>query len=145
MSNPIVLGLDPGFSSCGWCLVRLDPDGEAVLDLGVVCTEPSEEGSRSEDNAARVRRIYSALRAHLDDRRRIAVVCAESMSFTRDASVAAKIGMTWGAIGALCEEANAPLVQMSPQAVRKALGLTGKGEDKPTNTLVPSLPIEYRS
>lgn len=120
MTNPIVLGLDPGFANCGWCLVRLDPDGEAVVDVGLIRTAREAE-SRSEDNARRARQIYAALRDTC--RGRIDAICAESMSTgpLMTKVTVKQVGMVWGVIAALAEETNTPLVQATPQFVRKTL------------------------
>lgn len=116
-----VLGLDPGFASTGWALLQLHPGGETLIDAGVVRTKPSAKKRSvlaSEDNVRRGREITCVLAPLV---KQVAVVCAESMSYPRSSSAAAKMAMCWGIAIALTEAHDCPIVQASPQQVKKAL------------------------
>lgn len=118
-----VLGIDPGFSALGLAAVDLLPDGEALLAAWVVTTEKSSqkrEVRASDDNLVRAQQLGVALEGAIRKYRPVALAC-EAMSYTRMASVAHKVGMAWGTIAALASMHGLPVVQASPQEVKKAL------------------------
>lgn len=133
----LVLGLDPGFSSCGYAVLLHDGRQLGVVSMGVLRTKKSSKKLKvlaADDNVRRCRELARALRGLLDGGPlepklgagldalfgdKVKIVCAEKMSFPRSSSVAAKMAMTWGALTALCEVRNLPLLQASPQEVKK--------------------------
>lgn len=118
-----VCGVDPGFASIGYSIVELLPQGERVVALGVIRTQKSTKKQHvlaCEDNFSRAREIAVALR-RLVAVHGIRAICAEAMSFPRQASVAAKIAMVWGILADLTADQNLPLVQPTPQQIKKAL------------------------
>lgn len=119
----IAMGIDPGFASIGIAIVELTPETERVRSLDVFNTEKSDKKldvRASADNFRRAREIARYL-GHEFAKHGVGLVCAEAMSFARDASVANKMGLSWGVLAALCEARSIPLVQASPQAIKKAL------------------------
>lgn len=121
-----ILGLDPGFASFGWALVEVSraADGAPValpFTCGVIRTAKAtakEHIFAAEDVVQRATQIYKALGQimnHAD------VVSAESLSYPRSASVSAQMGVAWGVVASLVAERNLPLVQLGPQAAKKAL------------------------
>lgn len=135
LPGQLVLGLDPGFASCGYAVVRVRPDDEDVVALGVLRTAASSAKRKvyaADDNLRRCRELAAALAnlTHhgqvlpLGGRQwapRVRAVCAEAMSFPRNASTAAKMAMTWGLIVANVESKALPLLQASPQEVKVKL------------------------
>ena len=122
----ITLGLDVGFASLGWALFV----GDRLDMLGVIVTEAQGGETSSEGLMRRSRAIAYDLRAILRADRPVMVVM-ESVSWPRSGSVIGKIGAAYGAVSAAigCEQPCAGVLHLSPQAVRKGLGL-GKGADK---------------
>lgn len=137
MLSPLILGIDPGFASLGFAVLRLEAAGPEVVTLGVVRTKKSDKKQRvlaADDNIRRCREIARPLdslmtfgtsgyvpRALRDpgDDRAVRLVCAEKMSFPRNASAAAKMAMSWGMIVANLEHYGLPLLQASPQDVKR--------------------------
>lgn len=118
-----LLGVDPGFASVGLALVRLHTDGESVAAVGVIRTEKSDKKQRvlaSDDNTQRGRVISRELRAFVGAER-IHAICAESMSFPRNSSAAAKMAICWGILINFAEEREIPILQASPQQIKIAL------------------------
>ena len=116
-----VLGLDPGFASLGYALVALHPVRETILSMGVIRTSKStaKQGVlAADDNLRRARELWSLINQQLTA---VEVICAESMSFPRNSQAAAKVAMSWGVIAALAEQRGLPIVQASPQAIKKSL------------------------
>ena len=126
MADFHVLGIDPGFASIGWSVVRLDGQGEALVAVGVIRTEKSAAKRNvraSEDNLERAKEIAAELRA-LIDQYRVQLICAETMSYPRNSAAAAKMAMCWGVLAALAHQYGVPIAQATPQEVKKAV--TGK-------------------
>jgi Holliday junction resolvasome RuvABC endonuclease subunit len=142
MSRSLLFGIDPGFASVGWAVVSLHRgEGETVLGLGVIRTEPAKFKHKvlvAEDNVVRTSSIVKSLRAILTDPVGLPVgagadfraICAESMSHTRNASAASKVALTWGVIVTLSDMLRLPLLQESPQKVKKALCASGDASKK---------------
>jgi crossover junction endodeoxyribonuclease RuvC len=122
----LLLGIDPGFASLGWALVELQLEDDAPVQLVAVGVLRTKKSARkrgtlaSDDNLRRARELYAGLSA-LERVWRPAVVCAESMSFPRNAGAAAKMSIAWGVLAALTEARGLPLVQCSPQQLKRAV------------------------
>ncbi len=119
----IALGIDPGFASLGLAAVDLDEHVVRVPRCWVVRTEPSAKKRsvrQSEDLVRRCRELAVALERAIAEWRP-AVACAETMSWPRDMKAATRIALAWGAVAAVLERHGIPLVQASPQEVKKAL------------------------
>ena len=118
-----VLGIDPGFASIGCAVFQLTTETEVPVLLEVVRTSKSSAKRNvraSDDNLDRAREIaaeFQRIIAAYD----IRLICAETMSFPRNASAAAKMAICWGVIAALAHQHGIPVVQASPQEVKKAL------------------------
>jgi crossover junction endodeoxyribonuclease RuvC len=131
MSALLVVGLDPGFASLGYAVVELLPlpaAGERVVDMGVIRTQKSDAKRNTlaaDDNIRRAREIFRELRdlikRHATQGDHLVAVCAEAMSFPRNASAASKVALAWGVVAAILERAGLPLAQASPQQVKKAV------------------------
>lgn len=124
MSVPI-LGVDPGFASIGYTVATLNREGpETPILMGVFRTDKSNAKKNvlaSDDNVRRAREISEFLRGLLRNQPygQIRAICAETMSFPRSASVAAKMAMCWGVLAALSEEYDIPVLQATPQDLKK--------------------------
>jgi Holliday junction resolvasome RuvABC endonuclease subunit len=121
--NCYVLGLDPGFACVGYALAHLLPDGEIKpVAIGVLRTEKSNKKANvfaSEDNVRRSREISKFLRSLLkSENGTVHALCAETMSFPRSASVAAKMAMCWGVVSCLSDIFDVPVLQASPQGLK---------------------------
>lgn len=146
----LVLGLDPGFTSLGFAVVALGktPEEDRVVTLGVVRTKASDKKQRvlvADDNIRRCRELSRPVRGliafgnsaggtehetrgvqALFEAAPVLLVAAEKMSFPRNSSAAAKVAMTWGLIVANLERRGLPLLQASPQEVKRRV--TGKAD-----------------
>ena len=112
-----------GLLVSGVAVVELEPSTEKVLHLAVIRTEKSalkREVKASDDNLRRARLIYEGVIA-MCSLYSVRALCAESMSFPRSSGVAAKVAMTWGVIAAIATQLGIPVVQSSPQEIKKVL------------------------
>lgn len=116
------LGFDPGFASFGWALADLMSDGSLhLVSLGVIRTQKDDakrEVFAAGDNFNRAKEIAAVLNSKVAESEP-RVFCAESMSFPRSASVAAKMAMSWGLIAMLAEQHKIALVATSPQRIKQ--------------------------
>lgn len=116
-----VIGIDTGFSSLGYAVCRLDKTGDVVWEeVGVLHTAKSDKKRNvraSDDNLRRIRGLYAMLSDVLV-RHAPSVLCAETMSWPRNSAIVAKMGMSWGVLGALVELNQLPVAQASPQEIK---------------------------
>ena len=125
MSDFRILGVDPGFASLGVCEVFLYPQDECPGKCAVIRTEKSakKRGVRaSDDNLRRIVEISRELRPWFQSG--LIAVCAEAQSWPRNSMSCAKVGMAWGVVGTLADEFGVPILQATPQEIKKCL--TGK-------------------
>jgi Holliday junction resolvasome RuvABC endonuclease subunit len=116
-----ILGLDPGLANLGWAVFELLEHSDRVVEVGVFRTEKSHVKRHmlaSDDNVRRARESASKL-IDILNRYTVMAICAESMSFPRSASAAAKMAMCWGSVATLSEQKNLSVIQASPQEVKK--------------------------
>lgn len=118
-----ILGTDPGFASFGYAVVRLTADFEEVVTVNVIRTKKSPKKQNvlsADDNFRRARAVAAVLGEVLDEFRPMAI-SAEAISFPRNASAAAKVAMAWGILADQVEIRQIPLVQATPQAIKKSV------------------------
>lgn len=131
-----LLGLDPGFAHIGWSILEVSteqtPDGTNVTSvvkaLGLIRTEKSSKKQNvlsANDNFRRAREIAVELRGLLAAYK-VDFLCAEAMSFPRNASAAAKVAMTWGVLADITQQFGHPMLMATPKEVKKAVGVVGK-------------------
>lgn len=119
-----VLGIDPGFANIGYSTVMLSSDGKMrPVNMGVFRTDKSDAKRSvfaSEDNLRRAREIYVFLKDVLRNGPcgPVRAVCAETMSYPRNSSAAAKVAMCWGVLAAISEEFDIPVLQATPQGLK---------------------------
>lgn len=128
-----VLGCDPGFANCGVALVQLLSDREVVRALDVIRTAKDSAKRRTyaaDDNLRRARELHRALDG-LVVTHNVRAIAAESMSFPRNATNSAKMSLCWGVLASIAEARRLPIVQASPQAIKRAVtGSTTASKDE---------------
>ena len=121
--NVRVLGIDPGLANMGVCVVELEEQDIRVVQVDVLATQKSSkkrEVLASSDTVRRGREIANELNTVVV-RKRPMVLAVEAMSYPRNASSAAKTAISWGVLITIAELFDLPMVQASPQDVKKAL------------------------
>ena len=118
-----VLGIDPGFASLGYAVVELLPVGERVLAMGVIRTEKSsrKQSVRASDDNVRRGMVLGAQLEALSVKHGCLAVCAESMSYPRNSSAAAKMSIAWGVVIEGARHGGIPIVQASPQEIKQSV------------------------
>lgn len=121
-----ILACDTGLGNFGWALCALSLCGDDLvidpLEIGVITTAASGKKHKVlsvEDTARRVNEIVDALVPIVRNDAR--VVCLEGLSLPHNTGSAYKMGAAWGAMVALAHSHRLPVLQASPQAVKKAM------------------------
>lgn len=118
-----VLGIDGGFASLGWAVLSVNEASATLINSGVIRTEKSarkQEVRASDDNFRRCQEIHTQL-ARLIGIHEPQLLCMEAFSPPRNASNGSKMGMAFGVIAALADNCGLPVLQASPQDIKKAL------------------------
>jgi len=118
-----ILCLDPGFGKCGYALFEIDKreEDDTVLELGVLKTSKSQKKRKvlaADDNVERASYLAKKLWKLSHG---VSSICAESMSFPRNSSIAAKMAMCWGIICAIAVRRQIPILQATPQEIKKCI------------------------
>jgi Holliday junction resolvasome RuvABC endonuclease subunit len=116
------LGLDTGLACFGWAIADVGEEPRC-LALGVIRTaKDPRKVLLAIDNYRRAQHVVRGLAQALELYPDIGVVCAETISFVRNASTMAQIGYAWGIVAALLERHDPPLalLQASPQEIKAA-------------------------
>lgn len=117
-----VLGIDPGFATLGLAIVDVAA-AVTVARTWVFRTEksPRKHAVRaSDDNVRRAREIAEELRATIRTYRP-AAIATEGQSWPRNAGASAKVGIAWGVLAAVADAHQLPMVQASPQQIKRVL------------------------
>jgi crossover junction endodeoxyribonuclease RuvC len=123
-----VLGLDPGFASIGIAIVKSET--LEVQSLRLFETEKSDKKLNvlsTSDNFRRSKEIYQALKGLITEFDP-ALLALEAMSFPRNSSSAAKMAFSWGVLAALAAETKIPVLQTTPQGIKKYLTGSNKAD-----------------
>ena len=126
-----LLGVDPGLAALGLAVVELEADSVRVLDLRVIRTHPCAKKRRirrTDDLGDRLRIIAEALHHHYLPLPGLVAVCVEAAAvpyrhgrlMTKPSTVAA-LGRVRGTIDALAAWRGLPVVEETPQAIKRLL------------------------
>lgn len=121
-----VLGLDTGFSNIGLAVVNLGTTLQATTLVEITHFETEKAATKkrvreADDRFARTRLIARNVHAVMRRYPAIRAVCFESMSPVRNSGVMAKIGMCFGVVATLVELTDLPVLESSPQEIKKAV------------------------
>jgi Holliday junction resolvasome RuvABC endonuclease subunit len=122
MRSFFVLGIDPGLASCGVAVLEVFYREERLHSMEVLRTAASHKKLKilvCDDLSRRVSEMTDMLQARIDTYGP-RLVCTEAFSAPRNASSAAKAGMGWAIAAALARIHGIPLLQATPQQIKKA-------------------------
>lgn len=116
--DPFALGIDPGFANFGWGIVDLRK--RRVAEAGTLETIKSttKQGVYASDDTFRRTEEIARFLLGKAKKYELRVLTAESISYPRNASVAAKIAMSWGVVATLTAHLNIPAVFTTPKQLR---------------------------
>lgn len=118
-----ILGTDPGFASFGFGIVQLLSSSEVVRAVDVIRTQKSakKKGVKAADDNFHRGQAISAVLHEVVKKWQPMAISAEAASWPRNASASAKLAMSWGILIDLCHVYQLPMVQASPQEIKKTL------------------------
>lgn len=118
----LVLGIDPGTAITGYALVDNPGDQLNLVECGVIRTSPDQP------MALRLRIIFRELTS-LIVRFHPEAVAVEELFFSRNVTTALAVGQARGVVLLTAAEADLPVFEYKPQAVKQAIVGYG-GADK---------------
>ncbi len=132
-----VLGIDPGLSRCGYCILEAAPPRPAggrprALALGVIRTPPDAEVH------LRLAELQHELRDLMAEFRP-AVLAVERVLFQVNVSTAMSVGQASGIAMAEAVAAGCDVVQYSPNEVKSAVAGTGGADKAQVQQMVQTL------
>jgi len=124
-----ILGIDPGYSRCGFGVIEAHGQDIVVKDFGVSTTEAGIElGVRLSEVA---RDIEELIKLHKPD-----LVAIEKLFFTTNTKTAMAVAEARGAILLTCARCNADIVEITPNQVKVALTGDGRADKRAVQEMV---------
>ena len=120
---PVILCLDPAFRHLGVTVISLLMASEEVVHASVVCTEKQNKKAKvlaADDNHRCSQELAGHLMAVIKQWKPV-LICAESMQGSQNSHAALLQGMSWGVVSAVTRVLNIPVLQTTPQTVKKVL------------------------
>ena len=131
--SPVVLGIDPGLTRCGYAAVEgIGAGGGRALSRGVIRTPPTDA---LPTRLAALRRELAALIAEL----RPAVVAVEHVFFQVNVRTAMSVGQASGLALAEAAAAGCEVVQYTPNQVKEAVAGYGSAGKEQVGHMVQTL------
>lgn len=127
-----VLGIDPGLSRCGYCVLEADPARARAVALGVVRTSPADPVP------ARLAELQRELRSLLAEFPP-AVLAVERVLFQVNVRTAMAVGQASGIAMAEAVAAGAEVVEYSPNQVKLAVAGWGGADKEQVQQMVQTL------
>lgn len=131
-----VLGIDPGLSRCGYCVVRADRRRSTAVAMGVLRTQPHHRVPM------RLAEIAVDVEALLDEFRPDAVA-VERVLFQVNVSTAMGVGQAAGVVMAAAARRGMDVAEYSPNEVKDAVAGFGGADKQQVQAMVQVL-LELR-
>jgi crossover junction endodeoxyribonuclease RuvC len=126
-----VLGIDPGISRCGYCVLPLATGGRPVA-LGVITTAPADPLPR------RLAELQGEIRALVAEHRP-SVLAIERLLFQVNVRTAMAVGQASGVVIAEAASAGSDVVEYSPNQVKQAVAGWGGASKEQMQHMVQTL------
>jgi len=128
-----VMGIDPGLSRCGYCVLEVRSTGQSrAAALGVLTTPPSDPV------AVRLAELQSELRALFDEFAPVALA-VERVLFQVNVRTAMSVGQASGLAMAEAASRGCEVVQYSPNQVKQAVAGHGGADKEQVQRMVQTL------
>ena len=127
-----VLGVDPGLSRCGYCVLKVDGRRSAAVALGVIRTEAGDPIPR------RLAEIAHDFRAIFEEFP-LASVAIERVLFQVNVSTAMGVGQAAGLVMAEAASRGLYVAEYSPNEVKDAVAGYGGANKAQVQTMVQTL------
>ncbi len=127
-----ILGIDPGFDRVGFGII--DQDGGEVRWVFHACLQTKagdEFGHRLQQVRDAMKKVIDTYHPH------VAVV--EQLFFSNNAKTAIKVGMARGVTILALQDANLPLIELTPNQVKQGIAGWGGADKKQVQEMVKRL------
>lgn len=149
LGNLVIIGLDPGVRAGGWAVAELGPVGPVFTAVGVERTKPSAKrrhlrklddlGDRMRHHAGRLHELWN--------RYRPVAICVEGAALPAGRcrpSVVAGLGRARGLVDMAAEVFKVPVIELTPQEVKRGCAGTDSASKADVRTALESLYPELR-
>ena len=125
MRNQIILGIDPGIANTGLAVVAFDKHDYTLKKTQLVKSTPKHSES------IRLLKIYEVVYEILDTKGlEIDAVAIEKVFHNKNVSSSIKTGKAIGAALTAAAQHDIPVIELTPQQVKSASGLSNKETNK---------------
>lgn len=127
-----VLGVDPGLTRCGYCVLRVQPRRTRVVSMGLVRTDPSSAVP------LRLRELWSDFTAILDDFD-VDAVAIERILFQTNVRTAIGVAQASGVVMTLAALRDIPVSEYSPNQIKDSVTGDGAADKQQVQQMVQVL------
>jgi crossover junction endodeoxyribonuclease RuvC len=127
-----VLGVDPGLSRCGYCVVQVERGHTRAVALGVFRTAPADPVP------TRLAELWSDVRSVLDEFP-VDAVAVERVLFQVNVRTAMSVGQASGVVMAEAASRGLPVREYSPNEVKDAVAGHGSADKAQVQRMVQVL------
>lgn len=127
-----VLGVDPGLTRCGYCVLSLQPGRTSLVSMGVVRTDPSAE------IPLRLQELWNDFSGIFDDFGPGAVAI-ERILFQTNVRTAIGVAQASGAVMTQAALRGIPVTEYSPNQIKDAVAGHGAADKEQVQTMVQTL------
>lgn len=127
-----VIGVDPGLSRCGYCVLKVDGRESRAVALGVLRTDVAESVPR------RLAELRDDFRGLLDEFPPVAVA-VERVLFQVNVATAMGVGQASGVLMAEAAARGCEVIEYSPNQVKDAVAGHGDADKQQVQTMVQIL------
>ncbi|NLG06335.1 MAG: crossover junction endodeoxyribonuclease RuvC [Candidatus Pacebacteria bacterium] len=129
MTNPIIIGIDPGYDRLGWAVAQKNPGAWHIFDQGCIVTD------RQEEIEQRFQQILDDLSAIIQ-RYQPQEAAVETLFWFKNQSSAMKVSEARGLIIANLLDAGIKISQYTPLQIKQAITGYGRADKKAVEKMV---------
>ena len=129
MTNPIIIGIDPGYDRLGWAVAQKNPGAWHIFDQGCIVTD------RQEQIEQRFQQILDEL-STIIQRYQPQEAAVESLFWFKNQSSAMKVSEARGLIIGNLLDAGIKISQYTPLQIKQAITGYGRADKKAVEKMV---------
>lgn len=119
----LILGIDPGTATTGYGVVRLDENGNNVVDWGLI--ETQKDGLKEQRLDFIYEQTLNLIKKHSPD-----VFVIEKVFFATNAKTAIAVGQAQGVMLLAASKLKVPVTEYAPGTIKKLITGSGKANKK---------------
>ncbi len=127
-----ILGIDPGYGRCGFGIIKKEGNKLTAIDYGCIETDKSTEFPLRLDQLDR--ELFALIKKHQPER-----IGVEELFFAKNSTTALKVAHARGVILLRAQNANASLLELTPNQIKQAITGQGSADKKQMQQMVKIL------